>query len=56
MKRNIFWTVWGVASLVCVLIAGFKSFAIELEKKTADNRPQYLASELSPDEPITKGR
>lgn len=44
MKRNIFWTVWGIASLVCLLIAGFKSFAIELEKKTADNRPKYLAA------------
>ncbi len=33
MKRNLFWTVWGLATLVCVMIAGFKSFAIELEKE-----------------------
>lgn len=45
MKRNIFWTIWGVVSLVCVMIAGFKSFAIDLEKNTENNRPQYLATE-----------
>jgi hypothetical protein len=33
MKRNLFWTIWGLTTLICVMIAGFKSFAIELEKE-----------------------
>ncbi|GAB4276159.1 MAG: hypothetical protein Kow0029_17900 [Candidatus Rifleibacteriota bacterium] len=48
MKRNLFWTVWGLVTLVCVMIAGFKSFALELEKKNSGARtekamPQYFA-------------
>ena len=33
MKRNLFWTAWGLVTLICVMIAGFKSFAIEMEKE-----------------------
>ncbi len=31
MKRNIFWTIWGLVTLVGVMIAGAKTFAIEVE-------------------------
>lgn len=44
MKRNVFWMVWGVASLICVMVAGFKSFAIEIENKTTSNKPTYITS------------
>lgn len=46
--------VWGVTSLVCVLIAGFKSFAHEIEHnkqnsslatKTEKAQPQRLPEE-----------
>lgn len=33
MKRNLFWTIWGLATLICVMIAGFKTFAIEIENQ-----------------------
>ncbi len=45
MKRNIFWMIWGVASLVCVLVAGFKSFALEVEQKKQNNKPVYVNTE-----------
>lgn len=45
MKRNIFWMIWGVASLVCVLVAGFKSFAIEAEQNRQSNKPAYISAE-----------
>lgn len=45
MKRNIFWMIWGVASLVCVLVAGFKSFAIEAEQNRQANKPAYISAE-----------
>ncbi|MDD2999545.1 MAG: hypothetical protein PHV05_10835 [Candidatus Riflebacteria bacterium] len=44
MKRNIFWMIWGIVSLVCVMIAGVKSFALEIEEKKNDTRPRYLSS------------
>jgi len=43
MKRNIFWMIWGVASLVCVMVAGFKSFAIEAEQNRTAERPAYIS-------------
>lgn len=45
MKRNIFWMIWGVASLICVMVAGFKSFALEIESKTQNNQPTYITTE-----------
>lgn len=45
MKRNIFWMVWGVASLICVMVAGFKSFALEIESKKQNNQPTYITAE-----------
>lgn len=52
MKRNLFWTIWGLTTLICVMIAGFKTFAMELEKeknaknaKTETARPRYFAAE-----------
>lgn len=45
MKRNIFWMIWGVASLVCVLVAGFKSFALEAEQNRQSNKPVYVNTE-----------
>ena len=47
MKRNLFWMVWGVTSLICLMIAGFKSFAMEIESKNQNNQPTYVtAAEL----------
>lgn len=45
MKRNLFWMAWGVASLICVMIAGFKSFALEVESKKQNNQPTYVTAE-----------
>lgn len=33
MKRNLFWTIWGLVTLICVMLAGFKTFAIEIEEQ-----------------------
>jgi hypothetical protein len=52
MKKNLFWTIWGLATLICVMVAGFKSFAHELEqeKKTAiqkaqNSRPKFYRTQ-----------
>jgi hypothetical protein len=35
--------IWGVVSLVCVMVAGFKSFALELENKNETQaKPTYI--------------
>ncbi len=41
MRKSYFWVLWGIASLVCVFAAGYKSFAIDLEKEKA-NKPIYI--------------
>ena len=48
MKKNLFWTIWGLTTLICVMLAGFKSFAHELEqekksamRKTENSRPKF---------------
>ncbi len=45
MKRKIFWMAWGIASLVCIMIAGYKSFAVEVENYEARQRPSYVVVE-----------
>lgn len=32
MKRNIFGVIWGVASFICLFVASYKSFALEIKE------------------------
>lgn len=54
MKRKIFWMVWGVASLVCIMIAGYKSFAIEVENHKMRQKPSYVVTEKEAPEMATE--
>lgn len=46
MKRNIFWMVWGIVTLVSVIILGTKNFAAEasLSPKT-QKKPIFISGE-----------
>ncbi len=54
MKRNLFWTIWGITALICIMLAGLKSFAIDIEREIAtkasqtdQNKPRYFEPESS---------
>lgn len=43
MRRNIFWTAWGLVGLACMLFAGIKSFATEIRKQVEAREHKYIA-------------
>jgi len=45
MKRNIFWTAWGVVGLMFLLSASLKSFAAEIRKRVDANEHKYVSEE-----------
>lgn len=45
MKRNLFWTVWGIVGLVFLLSASIKSFAAEIRKRVEANEHKYISEE-----------
>jgi hypothetical protein len=54
MKRNLFWTIWGITALICIMLAGFKSFALDIEREKASktsqthqDKPRYFGPESS---------
>ncbi|MDD3146965.1 MAG: hypothetical protein PHD82_06650 [Candidatus Riflebacteria bacterium] len=45
MRRNIFWTAWGIVGLSFFLAASIKSFATEIRKRAEDRKHTYVAEE-----------
>jgi len=45
MKKNIFGVIWGVASFICLFVASYKSFALEI--KEYNDKPVVYVNSLA---------